>query len=299
VEGQWRVYEQSSAQFFARALGEHDPELLEGRRLCETFAILPVWQTQEMVTVETFGLEAMAHGVHGEQRFEFIRPMELGIDVRGRSKIVGVRWHTKGTLLSVLSEVFDQKGIVCRQQEVLFSLGVWLDPQSEASSGEEVLAPETGAVVSSAFEGHWNAEPAQVSLYADASGDRFEVHTNEAYAQLLGYPSIIMHGMCTMGIATRSIRDCMIGYGKLRLTSLGVRFSAPVVPPVRLVTRVTVEHATAFGVSGRFETLDIDRDMKVLSHGYFGAERPYVASSPCKTRSEVVTPWMHSSNGEL
>lgn len=274
VEGQWRVYDQFSAQLFARALGEHDPELLAGRRFCETFAILPVWQTQELVIDEAFGPEPMVHGVHGEQRFEFIRPMEPGTEVRGRSKIVSVRRREKGTLLSVSSEVLDRKGLLSRQQGILFALGVWLDPQCEAASGEEVLAPQPGDVVSPTFEGNWNAEPSQVSLYAKASGDHFDVHTDEAYAKLLGYPSIIMHGMCTMGIATRSIRDCVDGYGDLRLTSLGVRFSAPVVPPVRLVTRVKVEHATASEASGRFETLDIERDVVVLSLGYFAAGRP-------------------------
>lgn len=274
VEGHWRIYGQSSTQLFARALGEHDPELLAGRRFCETFAILPVWQTQELVIDEAFGPEAMVHGVHGEQRFEFIRPMEPGTEVRGRSKIVGVRRREKGTLLSVSSEVLDRKGLLSRQLEILLALGVWLDPQCEAASGEEVLAPQPGDVVSSTFEGNWNAEPSQVSLYANAFGDHFEVHTDEAHAKLLGYPSIIMHGMCTMGIATRSIRDYLDGYGDLRLTSLGVRFSAPVVPPVRLVTLVKAEHATASEVSGRFETLDIEREVVVLSLGYFAAGRP-------------------------
>ena len=274
VEGPWSVYDHASAQSFAKAVGEHDADFLTGRRFVETFAVLPVWRTQEQVIDEAFGPGAMVGGVHAEQRFEFIRTMQPGGEVRGRSRIVGVRQREKGTLLSVLSEVHDRAGLLGRQQQTLFALGVWLGPECEAASGEEIPAPGTGEVISPTYEGKWFTDTSQVSLYAKASGDFFRAHTDDAYARELGYPSVILHGMCTMGIATRSIRDCLKGYGDFRIASLGVRFSSAVVPPVELATRVNIVHATPTAVTGRFKTLDVERNVPVLSLGYFSAERP-------------------------
>lgn len=271
--GPWSVYDHASAQLYAQALGEHDTDLLAGTRLCETFAILPVWRTQEQVLEQAFGPEAMVNAVHGEQRFEFIRPMEVDTEVRGQSKIVGVHQRKKGTLLSVYSEVLDKRGLLSRQQYILFALGVWLDPPCDAASGEEVLAPVIDEGALSPCEGVWEATSSQVSRYATASGDHFALHTDETYAKSLGYPSIIMHGMCTLGIATRSIRDCVRESGDVRIKSLGVRFSAPVVPPTKLKTTVNLERASSSEATGQFTTLDHEQNVTVLSNGYFAAER--------------------------
>ena len=275
TEGSWCTFDQSRAQLFARALGEHDSRLLAGTQLCETFAILPAWQTQESVVDTAFGSEAMAHGVHGEQRFEFVRPMEADSDVRSRSRIVGVRHREKGTLLAISSEVLDRQGVLNRQQEIIFALGVWLEPQRTVGAGEDLHVPEQGDFASSDFEGIWNATKSQITLYANASGDHFKVHTDVDYAQSLGYSSTIMHGMCTMGVATRSVRECVQRYGEVRLAALGVRFRAPVTPPAQLLTRVAIHDVTPTELSGRYETIDLEKNLVVLSQGYFLGKLPH------------------------
>lgn len=41
---------------------------------------------------------------------------------------------------------------------------------------------------------------ADVKAYADASGDQNPLHQDEASARAVGFPSVIAHGMLTMGI---------------------------------------------------------------------------------------------------
>ena len=269
VEGRWSSVDRSRARLFARALGEDEPELLTGRRLCETFAVVAAWQTQDWVVNETFEPEAMTHGVHAEQRFEFVRPMEVDSQVRSRSMITGVRQREKGTLLSVVSEVLDVRGVVNRQHETIFALGASLEPERTPVVDEELSTPDSDDVGSPDFVGTWEATRAQVALYARASGEHFKLHTEDAYARSLGYSSVIMHGMCTLGIATRSIRESVRPHGDVRITALGVRFRAPVTPPSQLRTSVDIVHESQAGLSGRFETVDATKDLLILSQGYF------------------------------
>lgn len=84
-----------------------------------------------------------------------------------------------------------------------------------------------------------NLTRTQIVQYAGASGDYNPLHTDEVFAtKVAGYPSVLAHGMLTMGMTGRMLTD-WVGDG--RLTAFGVRFKRPVWPGDTLVATATVE----------------------------------------------------------
>ncbi|MER7207415.1 MaoC/PaaZ C-terminal domain-containing protein [Streptosporangium sp. NPDC000239] len=64
--------------------------------------------------------------------------------------------------------------------------------------------------------------------YAGASGDLNPIHWSERAATEAGLPTIIAHGMLTMGVAMRLVSDWA---GRQAVLECGGRFARPVVVP--------------------------------------------------------------------
>lgn len=74
--------------------------------------------------------------------------------------------------------------------------------------------------------------------YAGASGDFNPLHTDEVYArEVAGYPSVLAHGMLTMGLTASVVRSAV---KPNELTSFGGRFLQPVFPGDDLIVRLEV-----------------------------------------------------------
>jgi acyl dehydratase len=79
----------------------------------------------------------------------------------------------------------------------------------------------------------------QIVQYAGASGDFNPLHTDEIFAaEVAGFPSVIAHGMLTMGMTAHMVTDYV---GDARLLSFGGRFAEIVVPGDSLITRSEVQ----------------------------------------------------------
>lgn len=66
-------------------------------------------------------------------------------------------------------------------------------------------------------------------MYAGASGDFNPIHWNQRFAQAVGLPDVIAHGMFTMASAGRIVTDWVGDPGAV--VEYGVRFTRPVVVP--------------------------------------------------------------------
>jgi len=66
-------------------------------------------------------------------------------------------------------------------------------------------------------------------MYAGASGDFNPIHWNQRFAQAVGLPDVIAHGMLTMATAGRVVTDWVGDPGAV--VEYGVRFTRPVVVP--------------------------------------------------------------------
>jgi acyl dehydratase len=69
----------------------------------------------------------------------------------------------------------------------------------------------------------------QALLYR-LSGDRNPHHASPVAAQAGGFARPVLHGLCTYGLACRSVLRAFCNFEPARIASFGARFSAPVFP---------------------------------------------------------------------
>ena len=84
--------------------------------------------------------------------------------------------------------------------------------------------------------------------YAGASGDFNPIHYRDDFAQSVGLPGVLAHGMLTMGVAVQVAADWVGDAGKI--VDYGVRFTKPVLVDA-------VEGATVV-VTGKIGEIDAE-----------------------------------------
>lgn len=77
-----------------------------------------------------------------------------------------------------------------------------------------------------------------VKAYADASGDQNPLHQDDAFAQSVGFPGIIAHGMFTMAHLTKAITDWL--GDPTALKRMKVQFRAVVFMDETLVAKARI-----------------------------------------------------------
>jgi acyl dehydratase len=68
----------------------------------------------------------------------------------------------------------------------------------------------------------------QIAAYAEASGDHNPIHLDDDFAQKVGLPGVIAHGMLQMGLLATVAADS--AGGATRLRRMSCRFAGMVVP---------------------------------------------------------------------
>ena len=80
------------------------------------------------------------------------------------------------------------------------------------------------------FEKTYHVDDDQTHRYAAASGDHNPIHVDEEMAKAMGFPSVIVHGLCVMALAQKGIIDGGLDGEPARLRRLSVQFSKVVFP---------------------------------------------------------------------
>ena len=106
--------------------------------------------------------------------------------------------------------------------------------------------------------------------YCGASGDFNYIHWSESFANAVGLPGVISHGMFTMAEAGRVVTDWMGNLGQL--CEYSVRFTRPVAVPDDLVgTLISVSGA----VSEKLEDNRVKVDLTATCKGETVLGRAY------------------------
>jgi acyl dehydratase len=102
----------------------------------------------------------------------------------------------------------------------------------------------------------------QSALIYRLSGDYNPIHADPDAAAKAGFERPILHGLCTLGVATRAILAALADGRPDRLRSLSVRFSRPVFPGETIRTEFfTIDDQI------RFRSRVVERDVVVLDRG--------------------------------
>ncbi|KAL8437428.1 hypothetical protein ACSSS7_001023 [Eimeria intestinalis] len=173
------------------------------------FAVLPTFATTLMPVAGIFeGLDKCPglpsfnpmKLLHGEHKLTLLKPLQPDTKVRSRTVIRDVLDKRSGALVALRVETFEGNDLLCINDFQLFIRGIggFGGPSSSAASieapGFPTGAPEKTMEV---------LTQANLALIYRLSGDYNPLHADVGLAQMGGFSKPILHGLCTLGIATR------------------------------------------------------------------------------------------------
>lgn len=198
--------------------------------------------------------------LHGEQSFEIHKPFAPAATVRGEYEIEAVedKGPEKGAVLHLLKRLRDESNeLIATVRSVLMLRG-------DGGFGSFGAPPEfPGRIPDGEPERSLQIKtlPQQALVYR-LSGDYNPIHADPVAAKKAGFDRPILHGLCTMGVATRALIHTYAPDEPERLKYLFVRFSKPVFPGETIET-----HFFKQGTDIRFRCQSSDRGLVVLDNG--------------------------------
>jgi len=199
--------------------------------------------------------------LHVEQSFTIHRPLEAEKTYVGHYNVRGVvdKGRGKGVLLYLENRLSECAGgeLVSEVRSIylLRGDGGCGTTMSETTGVPPVprRAPEVSVAIPTL---------PQAALIFRLSGDYNPIHADPESARAAGFPRPILHGLCTLGVASRALLESYGGHRPESLLSLSARFSAPVFPGETIITESWRE-----GTSVGFQSRVAERDVVVLNHG--------------------------------
>jgi acyl dehydratase len=199
--------------------------------------------------------------LHGEQSFEIHNPIPPEGTVVGTYENVAVedKGAGKGAILHQVKRLHDKASgqLLATVRSVLFMRG-----DGGCGGFGEVSPPAQPLPERAPSSVREIATLPQSALIYRLSGDYNPIHADPGAAAKAGFEAPILHGLCTLGVATRALLSTFANGTPERLKSLSVRFSRPVFPGETIKT----EFFESGGVV-RFRSRAVERDVIVLDRG--------------------------------
>jgi acyl dehydratase len=169
--------------------------------------------------------------LHGEQDLELHRPLPTDATVEHRPRVASL--YDKGKAALVTLEV--PSG--APGGEPWFTNRFTIFARGEGGFGGEQAPPpgnerpsrDADAVVESPTMSH------QALIYR-LSGDKNPLHADPQFAQLAGFDTPILHGLCTYGIVCKAVVDTLLDGDVSAVSRYKVRFAGIVFPGETVVT---------------------------------------------------------------
>lgn len=198
--------------------------------------------------------------LHGEQAYEIHAPIPAEGRVRGEYEITAIEdlGAARGSKLHQLKRLYDAEGVhLATVRSVIFmrgdgGCGSFGEPPAPPASLPDA-APDAVVTIPTL--------PQQALIYR-LSGDYNPIHADPEPAQKAGFPAPILHGLCTLGIATRAILEAAAPGRPEALRAMQLRFSKPVFPGETIAAEIFGE-----GARLRFRCRAVERDVVVLDRG--------------------------------
>jgi len=180
-----------------------------------------------------------------EMKLDILRAVHAEHKISWREVLrPGDQIHTTGTIINMeqhgIHEVLDLQVHCMRGEVLVIEMFYRLLIRGKRSSSEEkprmvTQVPEKGKLLVNRTT---VVTDDQGLRYAQASGDNNPIHTSDEIARSVGLPSAILHGLCTMALASQVLVDELLKGDPSRLKSMEVRFSSPVFLDQILTTKV-------------------------------------------------------------
>lgn len=181
----------------------------------------------------------LAAVLHGAQHVETHRPVPVEGSATQTSSVAAVHDKGKAAVIVLRSEAADEDGPLWTSDAQLFvrgegGFGGERGPSSASSAEPPARLPD--------HETRRGVREDQALLYR-LSGDWNPLHADPEFAALAGFDRPILHGLCSYGMALKTVVDTVLGGDVTRVRSYGTRFSGVVYPGETLRVRMWREAA--------------------------------------------------------
>jgi acyl dehydratase len=223
---------------YAAATNDDNPMHRQGVVAPPVFACVPTLECM-MKAIGTFvPPEIRSRSVHSRQEMLLYRPIVPGMVLYSRAVVTSLGPVRAGTEVTLKTQSRDVAGhLVNEGSSTLFLRGVTGAPEAgDPVPGYRAPADLRRAEPIASVPAFIDED--QTFRYAAASGDHSPIHLDAAYARSVGLPGIIVHGLCTMAIASAAIVERACNGDSSRLRRLAVRFARPVLPGQQITTQI-------------------------------------------------------------
>ncbi|MDN5794121.1 MAG: enoyl-CoA hydratase [Intrasporangium sp.] len=212
-------YDEAAAILYALAVGapEDRLDLVYERdlRVLPTYACaLGLWAVE---AAGRLGAYDPTRSLHAAQRLVVHRPMPSSGQIEMRGRVAAVLDKGKAALVQV--------EVTSREFSATYDIFL---PGLGGFGGERGPSSSAAEPVEMNHSDHYATSRGLAVLYR-LTGDRHPVHIDPEVAAANGFARPILHGLCTLGIATRILAG-QTGAHPADLTELSVRLTAPVLP---------------------------------------------------------------------
>jgi acyl dehydratase len=195
--------------------------------------------------------------LHASQGFEILGPLPDDGEVASRTRISDVvdKGEGKAALILCETELSDGSGrrFARLERTIFIRGGGGFGGKDKAKSEREVASSGPAD-----FIVDLETSPDQALIYR-LNGDLNPLHSDPDVARKSGFERPILHGLCTMGVATHALLRSLADYRPERIRAVDLRFSKPVFPGETIRTEIWKD--------GRFRALAPARNAIVIEGG--------------------------------
>ena len=198
--------------------------------------------------------------VHGEQRLSITNALPVSGDFIANAKVIGCydKGPARGAIIEVETTVKNKKNNeeICKLVSTTFARGDggFGGPDSPK---KEIFIPDGEPD----YVSEVSTKPDQALIFR-LSGDYKPLHSDPNFAKAAGFEKPILHGMCTYGIACRSLVNEICENDASKLKRFDCRFSSPVYPGETIITEMWKKDKMIY-----FNSKVKERDKLVLKNG--------------------------------
>ncbi|GJM12847.1 MAG: enoyl-CoA hydratase [Pseudohongiella sp.] len=200
--------------------------------------------------------------LHAGQEIIMHRPIPNEATVEAKTRIT--RITDKGERVGALIISDRVVSDVATGEEICTLVTTILARGDGGFGGERKATPKTDLIPSTAPDIVCDLPtlPQQALIYR-LSGDFNPLHASPAVAINAGFKAPILHGLCTLGVATHALVKSCCDYDTSRFKRMRLRFSAPVYPGETI--RTEIWHS---GKEIAFRCKSVEQDKIVINNGY-------------------------------
>lgn len=163
--------------------------------------------------------------VHGQQSVTLHRPLPPDGSATVTSKIVAMYDKGKAAVVVMANEAVTAEGPLYTTTMSAFIRGEGGWGGDRGPSGPQNVPPDRAPDHQVTYQ----TSPDQALVYR-LSGDRNPLHSDPSFAQMGGFDTPILHGLCTYGFTGRALLHTLAGGDPARFHHVEGRFSSPVIP---------------------------------------------------------------------